>query len=95
MTKIAMTGAAGRMGRRIAAVAIESERFDIVSALEMAGHEALGKDVGELAGVGTFGVNVTDALEGAVSILQGGGEIEYRATGTGRDFRRVDRYMRT
>ncbi len=67
MTKIAITGAAGRMGKRIAALAIESEvlgfDLDIVAAMESPGHEAIGRDVGELAGVGTFGVKVTEALE--------------------------------
>jgi 4-hydroxy-tetrahydrodipicolinate reductase len=50
------------MGRRIAALAIESEQFDIVAALESPGHEALGKDVGELAGAGAFGVAVSCEL---------------------------------
>jgi 4-hydroxy-tetrahydrodipicolinate reductase len=59
MVRIAINGAAGRMGRRIAALAIESERFDIVAAVEAAGHECIGGDVGELAGVGTFGVAVS------------------------------------
>ena len=62
MTKIAITGAAGRMGRRIAALAIESEQFDIAAATEAPGHPALGRDIGELAGVGAFGVPVTDGL---------------------------------
>ncbi len=62
MIKIAITGAAGRMGRRIAALAIESELFDVVSAMEYAGHPDLGKDIGELAGVGTFGVAVGTEL---------------------------------
>ena len=62
MLKIAITGAAGRMGRRIAALAIESEKFDIVSATETAGHEAVGRDVGELAGAGAFGVKVGTSL---------------------------------
>ncbi|MCK4601165.1 MAG: 4-hydroxy-tetrahydrodipicolinate reductase [Phycisphaerae bacterium] len=77
MTKIAITGAAGRMGRRIAALAIESgstelttgELFDIVSAIEVAGHEVLGRDVGELAGVGMFGVKVTETIEDAPDVL--------------------------
>ena len=64
MIKIAITGAAGRMGRRIAALAIESEQFDIVSALEAVGHPDIGKDAGELAGVGTFGVAVAAELAG-------------------------------
>jgi len=58
MMKIAITGAAGRMGRRIAALAIEAEKFDIVAAMEMPGHDAVGRDVGELAGAGAFGVKV-------------------------------------
>ncbi|MHC4982247.1 MAG: 4-hydroxy-tetrahydrodipicolinate reductase [Planctomycetota bacterium] len=62
MIEIAITGAGGRMGRRLAAIAIESEKFDIVSAVEAPGHEAVGRDVGELAGAGTFGVEVTAEL---------------------------------
>jgi 4-hydroxy-tetrahydrodipicolinate reductase len=69
MTRIAIHGAAGRMGRRIAALAIESERFDIVAALDAPGHECLGRDVGELAGVGAFGVPVTDKLADAPDVL--------------------------
>jgi len=62
MTKIAINGAAGRMGRRIAALAIESEQFDIVAAVEAPGHADLGRDVGDLAGTGPFGVRLTDSL---------------------------------
>lgn len=69
MTKIAITGAAGRMGRRIAALAIESEQFDIVDALEVAGHPDTDKDVGELAGVGTFGVRVGSELTAQPEVL--------------------------
>jgi 4-hydroxy-tetrahydrodipicolinate reductase len=69
MTKIAINGAAGRMGRRITALAIEGERFDIMAALEMKGHERLGADLGELAGVGTFGVKLTDTLADTPDVL--------------------------
>jgi len=69
MTKIAISGSAGRMGCRIAALAIESEQFDIVSAVESANHPALGKDIGELAGVGAFGVKVTATLEHIPQVL--------------------------
>ncbi|HNX26649.1 MAG TPA: 4-hydroxy-tetrahydrodipicolinate reductase [Phycisphaerae bacterium] len=64
MIKLAIIGAGGRMGRRIAALAIESGEFDVVGALEMSGHDDLGKDVGELAGVGRFGLKVADTLGG-------------------------------
>ena len=69
MIKIAITGSAGRMGRRIAALAIESEQFDIVSAMEIAGHGDIGKDVGELAGVGAFGVEVSSSLDQTPDVL--------------------------
>lgn len=69
MIKIAITGAAGRMGRRIAALAIESERFDIVAALEAAGHPEMGKDIGELAGVGPFGVTLSDELTDTPEVM--------------------------
>lgn len=69
MTKIGITGAAGRMGRRIAALAIESQQFDIVSATEVAGNKAIGTDIGSLAGIGTFGVNVTDELQDGPQVL--------------------------
>ena len=69
MTRIAIAGAAGRMGKRIAALAIESEKFDIVSAMEAGGHPDLGKDIGELAGVGTFGVAVGQTLEESPEVL--------------------------
>ena len=69
MTRIAITGAGGRMGRRIAALAIESEQFDIVGALEAAGADAIGRDIGELAGVGAFGVAVSAELDEAPDVL--------------------------
>jgi len=69
MRKIAIAGAAGRMGRRTAALAIEAETYDIVAAVEQPGHDDIGRDVGELAGVGKFGVPVTAALGEAVDVV--------------------------
>ena len=69
MIRIAINGAAGRMGRRIAALAIETEQFDIVSGVEMPGNEAIGKDIGELAGLGPFGVKISDRLEGDPQVI--------------------------
>jgi len=63
-TKIAIIGAAGRMGRRIAALAAENEAFEIVCATEYSGSPDIGRDVGELAGVGVLGVGVTEQLTG-------------------------------
>ncbi len=44
--KLIIVGAAGRMGRRILSLAVESGRFDIVAAVERADHPDLGKDLG-------------------------------------------------
>ena len=54
--KIAIHGAAGRMGQRVTALASADSRFEIAAALESANHPALGKDAGLLAGVGEIGV---------------------------------------
>jgi 4-hydroxy-tetrahydrodipicolinate reductase len=69
MTKIAITGAAGRMGRRIAAIAIEGEQLDVVSAMDIAGHADMGKDIGELAGVGAFGVLLDTELADSPDVV--------------------------
>ena len=49
--KLVVVGAAGRMGRRILALAAESKRFDIVGALDRPDHPDIGKDAGVLAGI--------------------------------------------
>ncbi|MBI5726198.1 MAG: 4-hydroxy-tetrahydrodipicolinate reductase [Planctomycetes bacterium] len=58
MIKIGLSGAGGRMGRRIAAMAIEGEQYDIIAAVEAPGSPCLGKDMGDLAGCGPFGLKV-------------------------------------
>ena len=70
MIKIAITGAAGRMGRRIAALALaDPKRFQIVSAMEAPAHEAMGSDVGSLCGAGPCGVAVSEALQGTPDVI--------------------------
>jgi len=59
--KLAVVGAAGRMGRRIVALAVESEQFEVVAATDAKGHPDIGKDIGLLAGAGTLGVPLTDS----------------------------------
>ncbi|MFN3743168.1 MAG: 4-hydroxy-tetrahydrodipicolinate reductase [Hyphomicrobiaceae bacterium] len=59
--KLAVMGAAGRMGRElIRAVHATAGDAVIAGAIERPGSEAIGKDAGELAGVSTIGVKVTD-----------------------------------
>jgi 4-hydroxy-tetrahydrodipicolinate reductase len=54
--KLAIHGAAGRMGQRVTALASQDKRFKIVAALESANHPLLGKDAGLIAGVGEIGI---------------------------------------
>ncbi|HVY46953.1 MAG TPA: 4-hydroxy-tetrahydrodipicolinate reductase [Minicystis sp.] len=57
--KIAIFGASGRMGRAVARLAAD-ERATLVGAVVSKRSPALGKDVGELAGVGNLGVVASD-----------------------------------
>ena len=68
MISIAIIGAGGRMGQRIAALAIENGH-DIVSAVEMDGHPALGRDVGDVAGVGALGLTIETELSGFPDVV--------------------------
>ena len=56
--KIAIHGASGRMGQCIVRLAA-GEGASIVGAIEAPGSPALGRDVGELAGAGNVGVEIT------------------------------------
>jgi 4-hydroxy-tetrahydrodipicolinate reductase len=65
MANVAVNGAAGRMGRRVIAVACEEGSHRIVAAIERAGDAHLGEDAGALAGVAPIGVPLTAALPDA------------------------------
>lgn len=58
-TKVAIHGAAGRMGRRLIALAAADPALQVVGAWEDAGHSSLGQDAGVLAGVEPLGVPLT------------------------------------
>src|SRR6185436_3973727 len=61
MAEVVVAGAAGRMGSRLVALLQDEKGLDLVGALEAPGHAALGRDAGELAGVGRVGVALSDA----------------------------------
>ncbi len=70
MLRIGVSGAAGRMGRAVIQALAPAGDLRLVAALERAGHEALGRDAGELAGVGALGVPVTAAVpEAGLDVL--------------------------
>ncbi|MBI3461491.1 MAG: 4-hydroxy-tetrahydrodipicolinate reductase [Planctomycetes bacterium] len=61
-TRIAIHGAAGRMGQRLVALGSADSALKIVAGLEHSRHPRLGYDVGLLAGVGELGVPLTPQL---------------------------------
>jgi len=67
--KLAISGAAGRMGRRIIALAIEANEFDIVAAVEKKGHADTGKDAGIAAGMAAVGIKVGSEYPAAADVL--------------------------
>src|SRR5688572_13054347 len=67
MIPIAITGAAGRMGQRLVALANQDLDLDVVAAFERSGHAAQGRDAGEVAGVGPIGVKIGTDLSGNVT----------------------------
>ena len=62
IARIVIHGAAGRMGRRLIALAAEDSELQVVAALEAPGHPRLGDDAGRLAGLDTLGVPLADRL---------------------------------
>src|SRR5438105_15601571 len=57
-TIIGVNGACGRMGQRIVQLAHEDKELALGAALEAPGHPQLGRDIGEIAGLGKLGVPV-------------------------------------
>ena len=66
MTRVAVVGAAGRMGRMLVEAVVSDERCQLGAAIERAGSSLLGVDAGELVGVGEAGVPLTDDLLAAI-----------------------------
>src|SRR5258705_3257524 len=66
---IAITGAAGRMGQRLVALAKQDGGFNIVGAIERPDHAAQGRDAGEVAGIGAIGVPITFDLKPTPQVL--------------------------
>jgi len=56
--KLIVCGAAGRMGKRIISLAVESGEFDIIAAIENKDHPDIGKDAGLVAGMQPINVEI-------------------------------------
>ena len=66
MVKIAVCGAAGRMGQRIIIAVQEAEGVELSGALERPGHPLVGQDAGLIAGCGEVQVKISDDINAVV-----------------------------
>lgn len=64
MKKVAVIGAAGRMGGAIIRALSMDQQLSLGCALERSGSPALGKDAGQLAGIAPCDVPIVDTLDG-------------------------------
>lgn len=62
MINIAVTGAAGRMGRSLINACHPSESCQLSAAIEHEGNPLIGGDAGDIAGIGTLDVKLVDKL---------------------------------
>ncbi|MGH7178485.1 MAG: 4-hydroxy-tetrahydrodipicolinate reductase, partial [Tepidisphaeraceae bacterium] len=69
MITIAITGAGGRMGQRLVALAARDDALKIVAALERAECGSIGRDAGQVAGIGAIGIPVASELQTALQVL--------------------------
>jgi 4-hydroxy-tetrahydrodipicolinate reductase len=67
--RVGIHGAAGRMGLRLLALAAADTDLELAAALEIAGHPQIGKDAGEMIGVGTLGVSLTAEVTKNIDVL--------------------------
>jgi 4-hydroxy-tetrahydrodipicolinate reductase len=63
MTRIAIAGAAGRMGRNLVLACSEADGIELTQALERAQSPALGNDSGVLAGIAANGIPLSASLD--------------------------------
>jgi 4-hydroxy-tetrahydrodipicolinate reductase len=67
--QVGVNGAAGRMGQRIVALTFQDPELYVGAALEAADNPEMGRDVGEIAGIGSIGMPVTAELRGNVDVI--------------------------
>ena len=62
MLRVVIVGATGRMGRTLVSCARQMPGLTVTGAIDRADSPAIGRDVGELAGIGALGVTVGSKL---------------------------------
>jgi 4-hydroxy-tetrahydrodipicolinate reductase len=69
--KIAVAGAAGRMGRTLVRIVTETPGLELKGGLEAKGSPHIGADLGSLAGLGANGIEVSDDAERLLASVEG------------------------
>ena len=67
MLRIAITGAAGRMGKTLIEACQQAEGCQVSAAVERPGTSLIGADAGELAGVGALNVTLVDDISSVIN----------------------------
>ncbi len=70
MLKVAVFGAAGRMGRSVLSCIFEADDLKLVGAVTETGDSLLGRDAGELVGAAMAGVPLTDERSQGLNTAQ-------------------------
>jgi 4-hydroxy-tetrahydrodipicolinate reductase len=70
MLRVAVPGAAGKMGRAVVRVLAETEGAKLVAAVEREGHPALGLDAGVVAGLAPNGIPIASSLDEALGAAE-------------------------
>ena len=69
-TRIAIHGAAGRMGQRLVSLSADDPELELAAALEHSEHDRLGTDAGIIAGIGEIGIPLTSSIgEGVDAVI--------------------------
>ncbi len=67
--RLAINGAAGRMGQRLVALGSADPTLQIVAAIDSPKNPKMGQDAGVIAGVGPIGVPLADTLKAAADVV--------------------------
>jgi 4-hydroxy-tetrahydrodipicolinate reductase len=67
--ELIVSGAAGRMGKRVIALAVEAGQFKIVTAIERSTHPDIGTDAGTLAGTKSINVPISNSCPSTADVM--------------------------
>lgn len=68
-SKLVVVGAGGRMGKRIIALAMESNDFTLVGAIDATDHPERGKDAGLIAGINSLNIRLSDTYPANADVI--------------------------